>query len=247
MTRNAETATPRRSRRAFSLVELLVAISIIALLVGMVAAGFGAFRTEAQRRQTAGLLQNLHSIANEYQAITGRSYDPLDSGCLAPDADPNDLYSAYTECFIDEMWTLEETRRMIDHVGDYLRVCEDGMTMDGEVVGSCDPNDPDDWREREFIDEEHLDQDRGRMERPGDGYPHDSPTDRITMTIVDRWGKPVRYFSSNANNDLDFEPSMPRHHRPFFASAGPDQAWGAFTNGQPNSAAADNLYSFDLD
>lgn len=126
------------ARHAFSLIEILVVVSIIALLVGLLAVGFSAFRTQAHVRQTMGLLQRVHSIATEYQATTGQVYDPADDGCGVVNS---------VECFVQEVWNLAQTEQMTRNLGDFLRVCELGP-------GACDYTAVEDWRTLRVVNNE---------------------------------------------------------------------------------------------
>ena len=121
-------------RRAFSLVELLVVVSIISLLVGLGVGALALFRPHIQARQTGALLQNLHSIATEYQASTGRVYESSDNGCDAEN---------YIKCFVQAAWNLPETEQMTRNLRSFLRVCEFGPDQ-------CDYKDSQGWRPIEF-------------------------------------------------------------------------------------------------
>lgn len=88
-------------------------------------------------------------------------------------------------------------------------------------------------------------------------YTYDNSGQPVTPlpTLIDAWGNEIQYLSpegQNNHSDLDNtakrQPSRPE---PYFASAGPDEVWGTFTDGDINrpvagSGAEDNLYSFEL-
>src|SRR5687768_16375808 len=71
MPRNRQTSprpSPRRRRSAFSLVELLVVIGIIAVLVGILIPVVGKMRREAHKVDTAALINTIRSAAESYHA-----------------------------------------------------------------------------------------------------------------------------------------------------------------------------------
>ena len=71
---NAQTPTtrprPDSSRRAFTLIEILVTISIIALLLGIGVAGMSALYGEADKSRTQVMLRQLQGVITEYAAHT---------------------------------------------------------------------------------------------------------------------------------------------------------------------------------
>ncbi|MFA9479518.1 type II secretion system protein [Phycisphaerales bacterium AB-hyl4] len=74
----------------------------------------------------------------------------------------------------------------------------------------------------------------------------------------DNWGTAIVYRHPDANMTDEPIRYLPPRHRPYFASAGPDEQWGDYEEwqnrerGEPHDAdlaeqAADNIYSFELD
>ncbi len=56
-------------RRAFTMIELLVVISIIAILGGLLIMGVGKMHTAAKRRQTEQMLENCRGLYAEYDSV----------------------------------------------------------------------------------------------------------------------------------------------------------------------------------
>jgi prepilin-type N-terminal cleavage/methylation domain-containing protein/prepilin-type processing-associated H-X9-DG protein len=76
--------TSRRRRRAFTLVELLVVIGIIALLVSILMPALSAARAQASRLKCSANLrtigQTMHQYANDNKGYIPRDYSPGEPG-----------------------------------------------------------------------------------------------------------------------------------------------------------------------
>ncbi|MBN8524968.1 MAG: type II secretion system protein [Planctomycetes bacterium] len=64
------------ARRGFSLIELLVTISIVAILAALVMAGVSTMRSSARKTQTTSLVQMLHVAMREYAQSDRRHMFP---------------------------------------------------------------------------------------------------------------------------------------------------------------------------
>lgn len=71
---------PRRRSTGFSLIEIMVAISIIAVLVGLGIAGYTQAQNMAKRSRTQVVLKQALAAATEYQARTGTTIDESTAG-----------------------------------------------------------------------------------------------------------------------------------------------------------------------
>ncbi len=67
---------PRRTHRAFTLIEMLVVIAIVALLVSIVVIGGAGWISSAKEKQTRLVLDALDTIVEEYHAVENR-YLPM--------------------------------------------------------------------------------------------------------------------------------------------------------------------------
>ncbi|MFO0873724.1 MAG: type II secretion system protein [Phycisphaerales bacterium] len=66
--------TPRRARRAFSLIELVIVIGIIVLLAGLVLAVGTGLLTQSDERQTRAAMQLVDAAIEEWQLASGRQF-----------------------------------------------------------------------------------------------------------------------------------------------------------------------------
>ncbi|MBB6431472.1 prepilin-type N-terminal cleavage/methylation domain-containing protein [Algisphaera agarilytica] len=184
------------SRAGFSLIEILVVISIIALLLALGAVGMSKMREQAQVEKIRVLLQQLAGVETEYRAQTNGKFPDDDSSNSSTAGVNNSI-----EWFVEQVEAQPITQEMIE-----------------KTVN------------RAFY----------------------SPTDGGTPgTVVDAWGLEIEYrelsdgsatATSNGTNA-----QFPPYAQPFFASAGPDGLWGDHSVlADPDDAAADNIYSFEL-
>lgn len=71
-------------RRAFTVIELMVVIGIIALLAGLLVMGVNKMQQSAKRRQTEQILENCRSMFAEFDAAKRPHYQPPDAASATP-------------------------------------------------------------------------------------------------------------------------------------------------------------------
>jgi len=209
----------RADARAFTLVELLIVVAIIALLVGIsLPALSGVYRHNAIQ-STRSVLQQLDVVAERYEQQTGRVLRvfPNDAGFFNwnEEKTPNvervegegeidgDFPEASIERFVWATYRIPDIRR--------------------GVYGSIDETYLQDADEDGFL---------GVIDAWGTPviYKYD-PNDDI-----------------DGGGDYDDDDFLPESREPYFASAGPDRRWGDVTgNATEQEQAEDNLYSIELD
>ena len=223
------------SRRAFTLIEILVTISIITLLAGITIPVALRFLGSAEASSTRAMLNALGTAASEYNILTGAVVPHKDQDAFGNRLDldvgqpqPNggsgsDLTLGY---FVKTAGQVPNVARLIGTAAKANLQNLDADRPVGDVAADA-------------ADPTYL---------PG------------SFQILDAWGNPIRYAGGvdhgDTFNDDDY---LPAHPNAFFASAGPDGLWGSTlsnsnspdpsidndNDGEPD--AADNLYSFDVD
>ncbi len=219
--------TPVRQRRApglrgFSLIELLVVISIIAVIMGMVLAVGVKMRDSAKESQTRITLGSLKAIADEYQVETKLKIPHLNSlgsplvftdvdwtkakAKNAPGATGTGLVDDTIERFVWCAYQLPTTKKMLTGLGKTLFKDADG---DGflEVL--------DGWEQQ------------------------------LWYAALVAWDDNNNGNDNDNEGGLDADDFLPIHETPFFASMGVDRLWGNARS--PTGAEDDNLYSYNLD
>lgn len=92
------------SRRAFTLIEVLVVVAIIILLLGLLVAGISGAFGAADRRRVAGDMHKMLAAHEEYRAQTGQYVDF--QGVSNPETESISL-------FIEAMISVPESKKLI--------------------------------------------------------------------------------------------------------------------------------------
>ena len=230
--------TPSHSRRAaFTLIEILVTISIIVLLVGISIPVALKMLATAEASQTRTTLNGLEAAATEYNVVTGGTVPHFGKDAFGNDVDlsvgepePNtgggtDVTFGY---FVLTAGQVPTAAQLIS-----LAVKDNLTAPDGKAVADL-------------------------VEAIGNG--RITNANYANVQLLDGWDNQIRYADAVSHNDsFDEDDYLPAHPTPFFASAGPDGLWGSVikdTN-EPDpdvdedddgvADSADNIYSFDQD
>jgi len=233
--------TPSKSRPAFSLIEVLVTMFIVALLVGISLPVALNLRTSAKAYTAQSQLSGLAGAADEYNIVTdsvvlpkGDITNPF-GGNYTVDFNNNNATNNTIGWFVYQAGSVPTVDKLI------MIAAKSALTYQGEIV-------PDVSSIVQAIN--------------ADGIV--SSAEISGIVILDAWENPVRYAGGTTfvgsppedpTNDDDY---LPTHPTAFFASAGPDGLWGVVNgDNQPDPSvdvdgdgepdAADNLYSFEID
>ncbi len=225
---------PRRAAPGFTLIEILVTISIIVLLIGISFPVAIKFLSSADGGKTRAMLNSLGAAADDYNVVTknvvrhfgadafGTAIVGLNVGDDVTDGNDDDCTFGY---FVKTAGQVPTTARLLEIAAKKdLR-----NTLAGQPIADV----------------------AAAASAPAIGI------DDIELRDV--WDNKIRYAGSVSHTDtFTADDYLPAHPSAFFASAGPDGLWGnTLKNNQPDPAvdedndgvadAQDNLYSFDLD
>ncbi len=236
-------------RRGFSLMELLVVISIIALLVGISVPAAIKMLGRADVSKTRATLNALAAAIDEYKLKTGAVPDHTDEDInnlvVSDEDEANDPEKDTTIGFFLSrgMQTGGSTEKMIRSgvARGSLKFKRPGDTTFSSDVPDFAAASSDPALLQAYLDPENW-------------------------QLHDAWDTPLRYAakvshdtSGGAFRDDDY---LPAHPNPFFASAGPDGEWGdaqmlrrmldgdgSLSDDDLEDAkeAQDNIYSFDIE
>jgi len=217
--------SPTRSRRAFSLTEMLVAISIILLIAGLVVVARQSLLGDVQRKQTQVILGNLQNAHTEYEVATGGQILHYSDGSERPD------------------WSVDKPRFSTAD-NDYTASTGDGLTAgtagiddDAQTIIGPPADSASHVTIRRFVyaawqsetARPMIEQQKDRLIKLNNGYPY----------VEDAWGTPVYYADEilPSGNPLPSDDRFKPSPDPVFISAGPDGEFGDVNNFMDNNAS----------
>ena len=237
-------------KRGFSLIELLVVISIIAVISGIVFSGYAAIKKGAQQSNTRTVMAALNGVAAQYELKTKK---PIDN------AQKNPINrNLHTPWFNDR--NNDQNDDGVNHnVGDTTQT----SVIDGEVISKEKPLNSEE--EAKFINA-NLTSERfvycvyrvpeisKTIHSIGDSFLTDEDDDGF-YELRDAWGNGIMYvYNQGYAPKIDW---LPNPSMPYFASPGPDGVWGvdsrskaykdlsAAKKTEADKYSKDNIYSFE--
>lgn len=233
--------SPRRAS-GFSLIEILVVVSLIAILVGISFPVAIKMLAQSESAQTRSMLLGLAAAADDYNVTTGNVVDhtantdafgnniTLNVGQPSPNTGGNtDATLGYF------VLTAGQSSTSADLIA---IAAKNDLKFDGTPM----PNIPD---------------------RIGLGATDLNIGTIGQVELLDVWDNPIRYAGGvvhdTGTGSFTDDDYLPAHPTAFFASAGPDGEWGrvVFGTNEPDASvdndgdgvadAADNIYSFQVD
>jgi prepilin-type N-terminal cleavage/methylation domain-containing protein len=239
---------PVRQRcQAFTIVEMLVVIMILAILISLgVGAGI-SFRRDARLKQVKAVLDTCRAAATEYQTVTGMTinhsaFDPANAG--STDVGPFNWWQfAQDKPVLKPLDEKQEEDDQPDSKPSYVYI--ERFVWAASQVPSVKKI----LEGRAFL-----------ADTDGDGF----------QELVDPFGQPLAYAAfvshrrpdGTGGDEIKFDDYLPESRQPYFGSAGMDGKWGKartkeeFGSDQPyqeylvteeGKFAQDNLYSLTTD
>lgn len=214
-------ATQRAARtRAFTLVELLVAIGIVVLLVALTLGVGSSVANAGRKRSTEAALQVLDQTLDRYIEVTGGLPPALvevPPNRLAGGGNP--VRPGVRQFFplIDGVALVDGDLEPINSVGLYL-VATEGVSGVQDILAGLD--------QRYFREVELVNEARGQAQSV-------NPRPRLP-TVFDAWGNPIRVVHPRADGELVGSPEL----RPLNVAEGPYSLFvrSEFNDHNPNQA-----------
>ena len=211
----------KASRSAgFTLIEILVTISIIAILAAISIPAMSALYRNAAEAQTKTLLKQLDSSVEEYRAQTQQDPISASGDYVYPSADG--LASFDTPSTGEELSVQELVTDRFEQVQPALNMIN---TVNEAYVHTRDAD-------------QNVTSVKDAWDRPVRFFPG-------TRAIE---AKGASHAGMLGDTEIE-DKGLYRRKSPYFASAGPDGIWGQIdaATDTPNVDAEDNLYSFEAD
>ncbi|MEM8737361.1 MAG: prepilin-type N-terminal cleavage/methylation domain-containing protein [Planctomycetota bacterium] len=209
-------------RRGFSLIEILVVVSIVALLIGISFPVALRMLAQASVSNTRSTLNTLGSAAAEFRTQTGGLPDHRDT-TTGVAVNPPAGEDTTMGLFLSLAMQIQDCNQMVQSAAG-----KDGLAVTpaaGKDTGAASSasNAASTLAARRTLLE--------------------------SWVFIDDWETPMRYANGVSHTDGFTEDDyLPPHPNAFFASAGPDGEWGTHAaDGTPDDEALDNLYSYNID
>jgi len=264
------TRSPARCRinggpRAFTLVEMLVAIAIIAILLSLtLVAGSGVLRrTDITRTQRT--IQVLDLALSEWSAQADRRLSWGESH--APSGGPAEWHDIYGD--IPHVFTTTEALRVAARTE---AVRELLATLDPQVLVVLDPSETAPlWLQQVASDPNDPDPSSNTVVSVfGSGLPNPSGPPRLfdeQLAVLDAWGRPIRMVhpgrtwrrgddaliprdeDGTIRTEMEEIYGICRGREPYFVSAGRSGRFGDLSSSDEDvrKLSADNLYSYPVE
>jgi prepilin-type N-terminal cleavage/methylation domain-containing protein len=224
-------------RPGFTLIEILVVISIITVLVGISIPVALKMLGAADRSTTRSLLNGLAGAADDYNVVTNATVPHFGNDAFGkPVGSPIGLNVG------DDVTDGNDE----DYTFGYFVKTAGQVPTTAKLLAIAAKEDL-----RNLTDDTPIADVAAAANNPALGIDD--------IALLDGWDNKVRYAGGvNHNDAFSDDDYLPAHPTAFFASAGPDGLWGSVLddnspdpafddNGDGEPDAADNVYSFDLD
>ena len=231
----------RRSRRGFTLIEMLAVIGVMMILMAMSIIGYQVVERSAAANQTRVTLTNLNAMLSEMDADAGSSalptytYTGTNRQTHQTTTGVQPIIGAGVADPSGQAWPIGDVSTS-NYPGNYrygFVVQQTAMKM--QTLLRCPNNSKAiaDLPSRKFL-------------------PISTTTPLAAPVLLDGWGNPIIYVPTGGivvnvitgNNQAQLVTITSRDNRPFFASAGPDGDFGAVNSPAVTPTAGDdNVYS----